>query len=330
MPLPCDILPLLEPLFPLFDADGDQSATVEELEALAYQFGFLVPDLGPLLELIDRNDDGVITVEEVRHALRECHGDPNVPGEGEAGEGETDPPAETERGVFVRRSTSGNGFYVPGRELVIETVLRTRPENLGVSALALVETLPERWAFTRVLESGGATIVPEFGDHGAVRFVWTTVPEFPVRVRYSAGTFTPNGPQAILGHAVYRLGSGAEATSPVVATPLGQGWGDDFCHDGDYDHDWTISLSELLRIVQYFNLGGLACDTLTEDGFAPGNLNGLRDCLPHSGDYNGDWILELEELLRIIQFYNSPNGAYFVDDSQATEDGFAPGVFVLK
>jgi hypothetical protein len=43
-------------------------------------------------------------------------------------------------------------------------------------------------------------------------------------------------------------------------------------HDSDYNpQDWTISLSELLRTVQFYNAGGYsACpdiDPPTEDGF---------------------------------------------------------------
>ncbi len=45
-------------------------------------------------------------------------------------------------------------------------------------------------------------------------------------------------------------------------------------HDGDYEDgaDWRVSLSELLRVIQHFNMGGYyACpEAGTEDGFCPG------------------------------------------------------------
>lgn len=54
------------------------------------------------------------------------------------------------------------------------------------------------------------------------------------------------------------------ATTPRTCAP----------HDGDPNGDWTFSLSELLRFIQFFNLGGYHdCSDMvppTEDGFCPG------------------------------------------------------------
>lgn len=48
------------------------------------------------------------------------------------------------------------------------------------------------------------------------------------------------------------------------------------------------------------------------------------DCPPHASDYAPqDWRITLTELLRVIQFYNMPGGAYHA--SPGTEDDFAPG-----
>lgn len=46
-------------------------------------------------------------------------------------------------------------------------------------------------------------------------------------------------------------------------------------HSSDYNpQDWTISLSELLRLIQFYNSGAYhACpdaDPPTEDGYCPG------------------------------------------------------------
>ncbi|MBI1319172.1 MAG: hypothetical protein GC168_09545 [Candidatus Hydrogenedens sp.] len=315
----CAVAPLLQDLFPLLDTNRDGAITLAEIRTLGPQANLLPIDDASLFRQADLNNDGRVTLDEVAAVLRRCNGD--VPGEGEPGT----PEAE----VRVRRHTSGNGFYVPGRELVVETTILAEP-NLGIAALALVETLPERWAFTRVLSDGGAAIVPEFGDSGRVTFVWTTVPRLPVTVRYTAGTFTANGPQAIVGHAAYRIGDQLnELISPITSTPLGLGWSEDHCHAADYNHDWTLSLSELLRVVQFFNLGAIGCDIGTEDGYAPSAAD-LLSCIPHSGDYNADWLLELQELLRMIQIYNSPNGAYYVAEDAATDDGYVPGMFELK
>lgn len=90
-------------------------------------------------------------------------------------------------------------------------------------------------------------------------------------------------------------------------------------HAADYDGDEAISISEMLRVVQFFNIGELHCDESTEDGYAPGpgSLMGA----PHSSDYiNQDWEIGLDELLRLVQMYNV--GAY--EPCPVGEDGFCP------
>jgi len=93
-------------------------------------------------------------------------------------------------------------------------------------------------------------------------------------------------------------------------------------HSGDPNGDFQISLSELLRLIQFYNVGVLSCDAASEDGYAPGP--GPQDCSPHSSDYNPqDWRISLSELLRFIQFYNSPGHAYHA--CAEGEDGYCPG-----
>ncbi len=90
----------------------------------------------------------------------------------------------------------------------------------------------------------------------------------------------------------------------------------------DINGDWNISLTELLRVIQFFNVGELSCGDGTEDGYTPGS--GGRVCEPHDTDYNPrDWVINLSELLRLIQFYNTPGGLYH--RTSDTEDGLAPG-----
>lgn len=90
----------------------------------------------------------------------------------------------------------------------------------------------------------------------------------------------------------------------------------------DTNGDWSISLSELLRLIQFYNTGAFSCLEGSEDGYTPGP--GDQQCAPHSTDYNPqDWALSLSELLRTIQFYNTPGSNYQIDPT--TEDGFAPG-----
>jgi hypothetical protein len=97
-------------------------------------------------------------------------------------------------------------------------------------------------------------------------------------------------------------------------------------HSADQNADGRINLSELLRLIQFFNAGGYHCAVppeVTEDGYVPGT--GIdRQCAPHSADYNpADWVINLSELLRVIQFFNA--GGYHYCPEAGTEDGYCVG-----
>jgi len=103
-----------------------------------------------------------------------------------------------------------------------------------------------------------------------------------------------------------------------------QGEGDLVFHSADTNRDGAINLSELLRVIQFFNVGGYQCAFGTEDGYAPG-LGTCEGGEPHNSDYNPqDFRINLSELLRLIQLYNAPGG-YIADPSE--EDGFRPLIF---
>lgn len=91
-------------------------------------------------------------------------------------------------------------------------------------------------------------------------------------------------------------------------------------HSADTSPNQRISLTELLRVIQFFNYDGFHCAVGTEDGYAPGP--GDQTCSPHNSDYNPqDGHIDLSELLRSVQFFNS-NGYH---TECGTEDDFAPG-----
>jgi hypothetical protein len=95
---------------------------------------------------------------------------------------------------------------------------------------------------------------------------------------------------------------------------------------GDLDRDGIMSLSELLRIIQLYNLLGYHCaDNFTDtvDGFVPSPGANLA-CTPHTIDYNvQNWIIELPELLRAVQFFNVGGYTYCPG---VGEDNFCPVV----
>ena len=96
-------------------------------------------------------------------------------------------------------------------------------------------------------------------------------------------------------------------------------------HSADTTADFTISISELLRVIQFYNSGAYHCEAGTEDGFGPGA--GGEACVFHDSDYRvQDWAISLSELLRLIQFYNS--GGYRVLDGG--EDGYGAGADGLE
>lgn len=92
-------------------------------------------------------------------------------------------------------------------------------------------------------------------------------------------------------------------------------------HSADKNNDSIIDLSELLRVIQLFNSGSYHCQANSEDGYAPGE--GMDyNCLPHTSDYKPqDWKIDLSELLRLIQFFNS--GGYYYCPGIG-EDNYCP------
>jgi len=90
-------------------------------------------------------------------------------------------------------------------------------------------------------------------------------------------------------------------------------------HLADQDSNGRLNLSELLRIIQFYNAGSYRCGVDTEDGYAPGP--GVTPCTAHSCDYAPrDGVVSLNELLRVIQLYNAGGYAVCLDG----EDGFCP------
>lgn len=92
-------------------------------------------------------------------------------------------------------------------------------------------------------------------------------------------------------------------------------------HDADTQPDFVISLSELLRFIQFFNTGAYhtAEGIETEDGYMPGE-NLAPGATPHTGDYlEPYWQISLHEVLRLIQLFNS---GHYYPCASAEEDGF--------
>ena len=244
--------------------------------------------------------------------------DPTVPDEagGEGYDSLTDQRVAPEGWSVVR----SHGYYRPGK--IFEVTLTVQYSG-NVTALGIVETMPGGWTF-QAAESAGGMNVSGAGE-GGVEFSWVSLPEDGEgqAVNPFGFTYTLEAPEDAYGSVTFsgivfmRIDDGVERVFLVEDTVAER-----FAfHSADYDPaDWSISISELLRLIQLFNMDAYHCDPMGEDGFNPG----LGDYIdgPHSADYNPcDGIIGLSELLRVIQFYNV--GGYYED--AGGEDGFQAG-----
>ena len=95
----------------------------------------------------------------------------------------------------------------------------------------------------------------------------------------------------------------------------------------DQNGDNVIDVTELMRIIQFYNSGGYHCAAdpgSTEDGFEPGQDDSAESCSPSSADLDGNFEISLDELLRVIQFYNA-GAYYYCGDFSPDGDGFCAG-----
>lgn len=110
----------------------------------------------------------------------------------------------------------------------------------------------------------------------------------------------------------------------VVGSELAGSNGDRAGHAADKNDDFVLDASEILRLIQLYNLGEFHCDPAGEDGFSPGA--GDRTCTPHNADYAPqDWELSLSEMLRAIQIYNTGGYRLCGTDETLGEDGLCLG-----
>jgi len=290
-------------LFLDLDADGDDALSYEEITAY-------LPLPEGLYALLDADGDGVLTRDELYAARETALG----------------APAETLIQVIRTIIGAGEGnFYIPGMPFTV-TLRIERQGTDPMNSLNLTEILPEGWAIGGITDKSGAGVSMKSDPEGQLlSFEWTNPEAFPITLSY---TLTPpaeaKGIQTILGQAGYDM-LGELISGEVIPTVVAELLDVVQTHTADTDHDWRISLRELLRVIQLYNSGGYQCAVDTEDGYAPGLAQVGACLLTHLADTSGDWIIDLPELLRVIQLYNSESGHYYVSDK--TEDGFMVAPF---
>jgi len=206
----------------------------------------------------------------------------------------------------------------------------------GAAVVGWQIALPPGWKFLSSPASGG--VAPAAGAGGVLLWSWTGAAvasrSFHYTVSVPAGE---TGPRSLRAEARIRLANGEETVFPVAPTPLVVD--PVVTHDADTDRDQRLSLVELTRVIELYNVRAGTVRTgayavalaATEDGFA---LDPARGDVPasllrfHHADTDRDARLGLGELTRIIQLYNHRAAAVRTGQYRSapgTEDGFAPG-----
>lgn len=113
--------------------------------------------------------------------------------------------------------------YSPGQPLEI-VISITASQNEGVTALGLIEAIPEGWAFASARGISGPTpaIMPAPGTTAKLEFAWITPPTFPYSFAFTLNVpESANGPATISGQAEYRTDGPRQLANPDIITIAG-------------------------------------------------------------------------------------------------------------
>ena len=238
----------------------------------------------------------------------------------------------------------GSG-YVPGTGATI-TITSTINYTGEISALGWSTSLPAGWSYTS--GAGSFNVSPAAGTIGTLNWAWTSTPASPVTFTYTVSIpATETGARTLIAMATVALPSADQVhmfatPDPLVVSPV-------LYHSADTSRDYAIDLNELLRVISFFNTrfttvagkvqtGCYKVQAGTADDFAPDpslaaasapGLAGLASY--HSADTNKDGAIDLNELLRVISFFNTRFTTVagkvqtgFYKPQSGTADGYAP------
>lgn len=188
------------------------------------------------------------------------------------------------------------------------------------------------WSLAAI-DGTAADVAPTLGSTELLKWTWTNLPASPFTFSYELSV--PDATTGDQNITVVIESTSAAGALQAVATPdpLVVSAAATF-HSADSNQDFRLNLSELLRVIELYNTrsgttrtGAYRTDDSTVDGFAPDAAgDGVRTST-HSADTTGNGALNLSELLRVIELYNTRSGttrtgAYRIEES--TVDGFAP------
>ena len=239
---------------------------------------------------------------------------------------------EVRAAAFAATHAVVGAGYVPGGTV---TIANTFAYLGAYSGLTFEVLLPTGWSLASSAGDGGGT-KPVAGKTGLIEWAWPILPPSP-----GAFTYTLNVPMGATGDttisALVSVQAGGSPTQLLAQPdPLVIG----YRHSADTDRDNKISLLELTRVIELYNVRrettrtgsyGVAVAT-SEDGFAPdptrsgGAVVTLTNY--HSADTNRDGRFSLLELTRVIELYNVRSGTLRTGAYRllaGSEDGFAAG-----
>lgn len=223
--------------------------------------------------------------------------------------------------------------YVPGGLVAIKNSLPDLHDALSVK---WETALPEGWEFVSS-DSSGAETSPKVGDV-VLEWNWSSSSIVPEDFTYFVKVPDSQVGDVVIQSPVDFTFEAGVLELNATADPLVILQSPHEPHSADTNKDYRISLGELLRVIELYNTrhgtvrtGGYAVDNDTEDGFTPDpNIASSAD-LPlsryHSADTSGEGMIDLSELLRVIELYNTRSGTVRTGNYRydaESDDGFAP------
>lgn len=110
--------------------------------------------------------------------------------------------------------------YSPGGKLEV-TVIMEYSGSDEVTALGLVEYLPDGFKFERVIDGAIPTVKPKQGDT-LLQFAWVNIPEFPAQFKYELSVdSSASGDKSISGQVLFHT-TGPQRQSPRVVSKIYQ------------------------------------------------------------------------------------------------------------